>query len=249
MLTMNTTLTLLAAGSLRRAFIPLQSLFTAQTGIPVELVFGPAGLLRERIEGGATCSLFASANRQHPQTLCDSGRAHGLQIFARNSLTLTVRNTPKTADKSWLELLSDPSLRLGTSTPLCDPSGDYTWQLFEQLEAGFPGLGESLKQRAMPLVGGRDSLTVPAGEMASSWLIREGLADLFIGYAHYATALQGKQDVRSVVIPAEWNIRCDYYMAMLDDSAVAQQFYRFILADEGQRCLRDAGFMLASDAE
>ncbi|MFP5597629.1 substrate-binding domain-containing protein [Kluyvera sp. 142486] len=245
---MNSTLTLLAAGSLRRAFIPLQSLFSVQTGIPVELVFGPAGLLRERIENGAPCSLFASANRQHPQTLCDSGRAHGLQIFARNTLIVTVRNTPQTSGKSWLELLSDPSLRLGTSTPLCDPSGDYTWQLFEQLEAGYPGLGESLKRRAMPLVGGRESLTVPAGEMASSWLIREELADLFIGYAHYATALQGEPDVRSVVIPQGWNIRCDYYMAMLDESAAAQQFYRFILADEGQRCLCDAGFMSASDA-
>lgn len=244
---MNSTLTLLAAGSLRRAFIPLQSQFMAKTGTPVEIVFGPAGLLRERIEKGEACSLFASANHHHPKALCDAGLAHGLRIFARNRLILTVRHSPQTAGKTWLELLSDSTLRLGTSTPLCDPSGDYTWQLFEQLEAGFPGLGESLKERAMPLVGGRDSLTVPAGEMASSWLIREGKADLFIGYAHYATAMGEQEDVRSVAIPEPWNIRCDYYMAMLEESPAAQQFYQFILAEEGQRCLRDAGFMLASD--
>lgn len=244
---MNPTLTLLAAGSLRRAFIPLQSEFMAKTGILVEIVFGPAGLLRERIEEGESCSLFASANHHHPKVLCDAGLAHGLRIFARNRLILTVRNSPQTADKTWLELLSDRTQRLGTSTPLCDPSGDYTWQLFEQLEAGFPGLGESLKGRARQLVGGRDSLTVPAGEMASSWLIREGMADLFIGYAHYATAMEEQKEVRSVVIPEAWNIRCDYYMAMLEESPAARQFYQFILADEGQRCLRDAGFMLASD--
>ncbi len=63
---MHPTLTLFAAGSLRRAFIPLQAQFTQQTGIAVDITFGPAGLLRERIEKGEACSVFASANRQHP---------------------------------------------------------------------------------------------------------------------------------------------------------------------------------------
>lgn len=244
---MKSTLTLLAAGSLRRAFIPLQAQFTQTTGIVVDMVFGPAGLLRERIEEGGVCSVFASANRQHPQTLCDAERAHGLRLFAQNQLILTVKNTPQTAGKDWLTLLSDTSLRLGTSTPHSDPSGDYTWQLFDLLDVDYPGLGASLKQRAMTLVGGRDSLTLPPGEIASRWLIQQGLTDLFIGYAHYATALVGDTDIRSVTIPSPWNIRCDYYLAMLDESDAARQFCQFVLADEGQRCLRDAGFLTISD--
>lgn len=243
---MHSTLTLLAAGSLRRAFIPLMATFTAQTGIAVEPVFGPAGLLRERIENGAPCSLFASANRQHPQALCEAGRASGLHLFARNALMLTARNTPQTKGKTWLELLADPTLRLGTSTPQCDPSGDYTWQLFDRLESHHPGVGDALKQRAMPLVGGRDSLTLPNGVIASQWLIEQGHADLFIGYAHYATALTNQDAVRSVAIPAPWNINCEYYLTCLEESDAARQFCQFILAEEGQRCLRDAGFIPAS---
>lgn len=246
---MNASLTLLAAGSLRRAFIPLQALFRQRTGIAIEMVFGPAGLLRERIENGTPCSLFASANRQHPQALCEAGRAHGLRIFARNALILTARNTAQTAGKDWLALLEDPSLRLATSTPLCDPSGDYTWQLFSRLEESYPGLGDALKLRAMPLVGGRNSLTLPPDVLASSWLIRENLTDLFIGYAHYATALAGQDDILCVNIPSPWNINCEYFMALLDDSDAARQFYQFVLADEGQRCLREAGFIAASGAE
>lgn len=246
---MKSTLTLLAAGSLRRAFIPLQAKFTQQTGIAVDMVFGPAGLLRERIENGAACSVFASANRQHPQALSDAGRAHGLQPFARNQLILTVKNTPETAAKDWLALLSDTSLRLGTSTPVCDPSGDYTWQLFDSLDVDYPGLGASLKQRAIPLVGGRHSLSVPPGEIASRWLIQQGLTDLFIGYAHYASALDGDRSIRNITIPQPWNIRCEYYLAMLDESDTARQFCQFILADEGQRCLRDAGFLAVSDED
>lgn len=243
---MHPQITLFAAGSLRRAFIPLQAKFTAQTGIPVDIVFGPAGLLRERIEKGEPCSVFASANREHPQALCEAGRAQGLRIFARNQLILTVKNSPQTVGKDWLELLSDSALRLGTSTPQCDPSGDYTWQLFGRIDASHPGLGESLKQRAMQLVGGRETMALPAGVIASSWLIQQGLADMFIGYAHYATTLAGNTDVHSVTIPAPYNIRCDYYMALLDESDAAQRFCQFVLADEGQRCLHDAGFLTAS---
>lgn len=244
---MHSTLTLMAAGSLRRALIPLQAAFTAQTGIPVSLVFGPAGLLRERIENGERCSLFASANRQHPQTLCAAGRARGLHLFARNTLMLTVRNTPQTTGKTWLELLADTTLRLGTSTPQCDPSGDYTWQLFERIEQSHPGLGHALKQRAIPLVGGRDSLRLPNGVIASRWLIDEGHADLFIGYAHYVAALANQAEIRCLTIPAPWNIGCEYYLTLLDESDAAHSFCRFILGEEGLRCLRDAGFMSPAD--
>ncbi|MGO2465125.1 MAG: substrate-binding domain-containing protein, partial [Serratia proteamaculans] len=52
---------LFAAGSLRGAFGPLLAAFQAQTGEAVEAVFGPAGLLRQRIEAGERPHIFASA--------------------------------------------------------------------------------------------------------------------------------------------------------------------------------------------
>lgn len=60
MVLMTPSLKLLAAGSLKSAFIPLLARFQQQTGIPVDVHFGPAGLLRERIEAGEPCSVFAS---------------------------------------------------------------------------------------------------------------------------------------------------------------------------------------------
>ncbi|HDG8027064.1 TPA: substrate-binding domain-containing protein, partial [Klebsiella variicola] len=57
---MSTPLTLLAAGSLRSAFLPLVAHFQQHTGLAVDAQFGPAGLLRERIEAGAPCAVFAS---------------------------------------------------------------------------------------------------------------------------------------------------------------------------------------------
>lgn len=136
---MSTPLTLLAAGSLRSAFLPLVAHFQQHTGLAVDAQFGPAGLLRERIEAGAPCAVFASANAAHPQALLQAGLAQECQGFAGNQLMLTARRSPDNDGLDWLALLSTPRLRLATSTPGCDPSGDYTWQLFARIEAHYPG--------------------------------------------------------------------------------------------------------------
>lgn len=236
---MSTSLHMLAAGSLKRALVPLCQQFSAVTGLTVTVDFGPAGLLRERIEAGERCDLFASANTQHPQALLSSGRAQAVQTFAFNRLILTACKTTQTANANWLALLKNPALRLGTSTPGCDPSGDYTWELFTRLEAQYPGI--ALKSRANMLVGGRASLTVPAGEIASAWLIRQNLTDLFIGYAHYAQALENTEDLRILDIPDAWQTRCEYQLALLN--ADADPLARYITGPEGQACLREAGFL------
>ncbi|MDZ2933732.1 substrate-binding domain-containing protein [Klebsiella pneumoniae] len=93
-----------------------------------------------------------------------------------------------------------------------------------------------------------DSLSVPPGEIAGAWLIRQNLADLFIGYAHYGPALAACDDLRTLTIPAPWNIRCDYQLARLRADPAALALYRFILGDVGQGYLRQAGFMPFSDA-
>ncbi len=70
---MTPCIVLLAAGSLKGAFVPLLARFHQLTGIAIEAHFAPAGLLRERIEAGERCSVFASANSQHPQALQQVG--------------------------------------------------------------------------------------------------------------------------------------------------------------------------------
>jgi molybdate transport system substrate-binding protein len=96
---------------------------------PVETVFGPAGLLRERIEAGEPCDLFASANLAHPQAL----DALAVVPFTRNTLCLTVRSDVLRAGDDWLSLLTRDDIRIATSTAGADPSGDYTQVLFDRM--------------------------------------------------------------------------------------------------------------------
>lgn len=234
------TIKVLAAGSLRVVWPKLMTAFEQENGINVRTDFGPAGLLLQRIEQGEACDLFASANSVHPQTLVDRGRASITALFTHNQLCLSVTARLAAEGREWLDLLRDPNLRLATSTPLSDPSGDYTWQLFDRIEATHPGEGTALKQRAMPLVGGPQSTAVPAGELAASWLLNTGQAEMFIGYQSYAPLLKVGGKVVTLSIPAPWQITADYGFAVCQEHA--KPLATFLLSARAQKILKAAGF-------
>lgn len=234
-----TTLKILAAGSLRSAFGPLLARYSELTGVKTVAEFAPAGLLRQRIEQGESCDLFASANLAHPQQLQAAGLALAVQPFARNQLCLAVKRAPLSDGQSWLALLADPQWVIATSTPGADPSGDYCWQLFDNIAALLPETAGNLKQRARQLVGGANSRPVPAGQLAAGWLIGQGLADIFIGYAHYRLQLAQDNRLRVVDIPPRWNVTADYGLATMTPRSAP--LAAFILSAEGQAFLLAAG--------
>ena len=112
-----TMLKILAAGSLRAVWPDLVAAFSVLSGLKVNTDFAPAGLLRQRIEAGEPCDLFASANRQHPEALLQSGRAAEAGLFAANTLSLTIKRDIVTQADDWLSLLCRNDLRLATSMP------------------------------------------------------------------------------------------------------------------------------------
>ncbi|HGM5493169.1 TPA: substrate-binding domain-containing protein [Serratia fonticola] len=240
-------ISLFAAGSLRLAFTPLLAAFEQESGHRVEASFGPAGLLRERIERGERPQVFASANLEHPQRLVASGIAQEAQPFTRNRLCATVRNIPALTEPDLLVLLCDPQWRVGTSTPVADPSGDYAQQLFDRLDRVLPGQGSALRSRAVALVGGPDSAPIPTGRLAAEYLIAEHQTDIFLGYASYAGALGGCPQVTVRMLPAELDFKVDYGLCLLAGAGVAaQDFVAFTLGAAGQRILQRMG-MLALD--
>lgn len=222
----------LAAGSLRGVWPQLLAHFPH----PVETQFGPAGLLRERIEAGEPCDLFASANVAHPQALLLNGRASSVAVFARNQLCLTARREALRDGDDWLSLLTRPDLRLATSTAGCDPSGDYTQTLFTRMgEAGI-----AVRERAMALVGGRGSAPVPQGKLAAEWLIQSGQADLFIGYASYAPKLRLIPDLSVLNIPEPVNPRAEYACAVM--SPQGENLADYLQSEQAKAILQQAGF-------
>ncbi|MFO3905798.1 molybdate ABC transporter substrate-binding protein [Enterobacter hormaechei] len=222
----------LAAGSLRRVWPQLMAHFPE----PVETLFGPAGLLRERIESGEACDLFASASLDHPQTLWAAGRAQSVVSFASNRLCLTVRSEVLGDSDNWFSVLTRADLRVATSTPGADPSGDYTRMLFARIGDA----GEAVRKRALALVGGPRSAPIPAGRLAAEWIIHSGQAEVFIGYASYAAPLREIAGLTVIDIPAPFNPRAEYGCAVITPQGKA--LADFLVSAKAKLILHQAGF-------
>ena len=154
---------------------------------------------------------------------------------------LTTKNKPE-FQRDTLELLFDDQYRLATSTPVCDPCGDYTWQLFDLIEKDYPEQGKRLKSKALKLVGGTENqVVIPPGEMASHYLLKNDYADMMLGYAHYQTRLENL-GMLCHALPSEYDIRAEYVLAMLNDTELTQRFYQFLLSEHAQDIIRKNGF-------
>ena len=233
----------LSAGSMRHAFPAIIAAFEQATGIAVSLTLGPAGLLRERIEAGEAFDLFASANMTHPQCLASAGITEDAICFARNRLCVLARADLGLTTGNFLEVLSDPHVKIGTSTPGDDPAGDYAFEVFDRIEAKYPSRGGAMKSRSLQLVGGRDSPAPPPGK-GGGYLIIDGKADLMMSYYSNARLLEADPVFSVVEIPAEFLPTIEYGMAVRKHaSAQAKCLFDFLLSPQGQEILRAAGFL------
>lgn len=227
----------LAAGSLRQVW---KSLMSNYQGDNIQCDFGSAGILRERIEAGEICDFFASANMAHPQMLMAAGHALYIKPFTYNRLCLYVRANKINVNDDWYSLLNRETLRIGTSTAGCDPAGDYTHQLFENMGS----IGGKIRQRAVALVGGRKSLPLPRNVIAAQWLIENDYTDLFIGYASYAPGLESIESVKVIEIPEPYNPVAIYGFACLTEKA--RPLCNFLVSSDARAILEQHGFMSSS---
>src|SRR5262245_21525202 len=118
------TIQLYAAGSLKLALAEAARSYEEATGNKVEAKYGASGLLKNEISSGAKADVVASANIEHPQALHDEKKSGPVVRFARNTLCALVRPGLKVGSANVLERMLDPAIKLGTSTPKADPSGD-----------------------------------------------------------------------------------------------------------------------------
>jgi ABC-type molybdate transport system substrate-binding protein len=232
---------LYAAGSLRAAFNEIAAAYPAAR---VETVFGPSGLLRDRIVKGERPEVFASANIEHPHSLSKVGLAGPVKRFARNRLCALAAGGIRVDSASLLERMLDPAVRLGMSTPKADPSGDYAMLLYERAEAVRPGAQATLGKKALRLTGGPDSPPPPKDRSVYAALLAAGKADIFLTYCTNALEAKAENGALQVVqVPEELAVAADYGIALVAGSREeAYYFTRFVLSPKGQGILAKYGF-------
>jgi molybdate transport system substrate-binding protein len=239
-----TEVTLYGAGSLAGVLGEVSAAYSRATGVVVHQQFGPSGMMRERIEKGAKVDVFASADLGHPRQLVADGRAGFVVRFTGNRLCAMAKPELGLTSANVLDKALDPTIKLGTSTPVADPGGDYTWKVFDRAEVLRPGAGVALKNKALKLVGGPQAEKIPAGRGAIPYLLETGKADLFIAYC--TTGKQAAQESVALTVanlPAALTEIADYGLVVLKDAAPdAAHFALFMLSETGQAIFAKRGF-------
>jgi molybdenum ABC transporter molybdate-binding protein len=210
-----------AAGSLRGALNDVAKAFEAAIGVRVKAKYGPFGTLRDAIAGGERAEVFASANMAHPESLARGGKSGAVVLFARNRLCALVRPGLAATPDTLLDAMLRDDVKLATSTPKADPSGDYAWEVFRKADA----------QR-------------PVGRSPYDWHVAEGRADVFLCYCTAAVvAVRENPGQEVVTLPDTLAVGVDYGLTVLNDAgAAAHRFALFILSATGQGILAQHGF-------
>jgi ABC-type molybdate transport system substrate-binding protein len=238
-----------AAGSLRAVMGSLaQAYQQAGPGRQApRLVLGASGLLRDRLAAGEPSQVFASANMAHPESLVAAGKADRVDAFARNALCALTTPGFALQGRSLAQRLLDEQVRVATSTPKADPSGDYAFEIFERIErtgAGPAGSAQALKTKALQLTGGPQSPPPPSDRSVYGALLAEGRADVFITYC--TNAMQAQRQVPSLQvldIPDSINVWARYGITrLLPATEAASAFVDFVLSPAGQQILGEHGF-------
>jgi molybdopterin-binding protein len=181
---------------------------------------------------------------EHPQALHDEKKSGPVSRFARNQLCALVKPGLAVDSVTLLDRMLDPNIKLATSTPKSDPSGDYAFEVFHKAQEIKPGAQSALEKKALQLTGGANNASPPPGRTVYGWHVAEGRADIFLTYCTNALAAQ-KEDSRQqvVALPEKLAVGANYGLTVINGGPpAAQGFADFILSSEGQKILTSHGF-------
>ncbi len=234
---------LFAAGSLTEAMtdmLALSGLTKEQVAPPV---FGPSGVLRQRIEAGAPADILASADMAQPRLLATKRGGLPVIMFALNKMCALAKSSLGLTPENLLDRMLDPAVRVATSTPGADPGGDYAWAVFARAEALHPGAKATLEGKALKLVGGPDSKPLVPGKGQVEGVFLANAADIMLGYCSGVAAVQQEvPGLAGVILPPSLTVGPAYGMVVLTGNPDAARFALFVMSETGQSILQRHGF-------
>jgi molybdate transport system substrate-binding protein len=237
------TVEVFAAGSLRGVVDELAREAGPELGIEVKSSFGGSGLMRERIEKGESPDMLLSADLGSPGKLAAMHRTVVPVIaFARNRMCILSRRSAGVTARNLIDRLLDKRVRLKTSKPVADPSGDYAWAIIDRIDALRPGSGAILRDKAQASM---DLAATPApGQSAVTALFVSDQIDMSITYCSGVRALeQDAPDLASLEIPPQLDPHPLYGAAVLSKKPQALQLLLYLLSEKGQAIIARQGLV------
>lgn len=242
------TVGIFSAGSLRAVWNDVAKDVAPTMGIEVQLNFGGSGLMRQRIEKGETPDLFTSADLGSPRKIESQGRTVvPVVAFARNRMCIISRRSEGVTAANLIDRLLANDVRLKTSTPVADPSGDYAWAIFDRIEALRPGTGAILKQKAEASMSVSAAAATP-NQSSYAALFKSRQVDVAISYCSGAANLEKEvPGLTSLVVPPQLDPHPVYGLAVLSGKPAALRLALFLLSEKGQAIIARAGLVPISE--
>lgn len=236
------TVQIFAAGSLRGVVGDLAKQAGPDLGVEIKGEFGGSGSMRERIEKGEKPDLLMSADMGSPQKLQAQGRTVLPVIaFAKNRECVVSRKALGVTPTNLADKLLDPKVRIKTSQPIADPSGDYTWAIFDKIDAAKPGAGKTLKAK------GEASWTLAATpaqrQSAQAALFVQDKIDLTITYCSGGLDKELPDLLASFPVPPALDPHPQYGVAVLSNRPEALRAALYLLSEKGQAIVAKNGLI------
>lgn len=209
----NQQLIIYRAGSLTRAFTPLEKIFTCQTGIQVkDVAMGSVDAGRQITAGGQASDLYAPADYLDIDLFMKPAGyanfnivfAHGRMVLAYSVSGLAAKKLPPIAEPDsqravakWYEIVTMPGVAIGGGNPFLDPGAYRGPMIFQLAEAYYkvPNLYNNMLEHV-----------VIAGSDPSAPTLGKGF-EFQLTYEHNARATAATNpDYRYVEMPAEVNL-------------------------------------------
>jgi ABC-type molybdate transport system substrate-binding protein len=238
------TVGIFAAGSLRGVVSDLAAASASLFHVDVKLTFGGSGSLRERVEKGERPDLLLSADLGSPRKLEGAGRtAVPVVAFARNRMCVVSRREAGITASNLIDVMLRPEVRVRTSTPVADPSGDYAWTLFDRIDRTRPGAGGRLKEKARAVMNVTATPADPK-QSAAAALFASRRIDVSITYCSASAGLERElPELVSLPVPAALDPHPVYGIAVLSDKPAAQKLALFLVSEKGQAIIARNGLL------
>lgn len=222
------TVTVFAAASLTDVFTDLGASFEdTHPGVSVELSFGPSSGLVTQVTEGAPADVIATAAPATMDDLVDADAVAAAPIpFATNALELAVPpGNPGSVDG--LDDLADEDLVVG----LCA----------EEVPCG------GLAREALAAAGVEPAVDTDEPDVRAL-LTKVAAGEVDVGVVYRTDVVAAGAAVEGIEIAAADNLVATYPIAPVADASNpdgARTFIAFVLSDEGQATLAEAGFVPA----
>jgi len=170
-----------------------------------------------------------------------------VQIFTRNTLCAFSRPDVGVRTDTLVDRMLDRSVKLGTSTPVSDPAGDYTWTMFRKADSLRAGAYDTLAGKAQQLFGGPNPAPAPAvprGRNATAFHLETRIVDIYLQYCSGREPfLRDSPTFVVVPLPPTLEVGADYGLTVINGASPdTSRVAAFILSAAGQQIFSDAGF-------